>query len=39
MFRDIVLDLLKKLKHNEDAFIEWIQTERRRYLREPALRL
>ena len=39
MFRDIVKDLLERLKHDDDALNTWMRSERARYLRAPALRL
>ena len=39
MFRDIVKDLLERLKRDDDALCTWMRSERARYLRAPALRL
>ena len=39
MFLDLVKDLLKKLRDDEDAFTKWIRSERRLHLCAPALSL
>ena len=38
-FRDIVRNLLARLKHDDDALATWIRAERSHHLCEPALRL
>ena len=38
-FRDLVLDLLERIRDDGDALIPWMKSERRKYLAAPALQI